>query len=248
MFICQVTEDRCPMFLRTRRDARIVRLADEVLWIAPAGDAERVVAIAREDWARVHASCPGLAAFDVLPRARRRDLLTAWLADAPQGARVADGAAAVALVREKLVAADGMDPAEAVAAVASLVAWAEQAPEGFVTGRLVAHGGADIRTLYFDTRPTADWRALARLSHSPPTPRTHDTSEYEVSPSRGMPERETEMGWAFAFAPGFALDARALSAEEAEAARAAREACAPRWRDERQLTFSFFASPLCDAK
>jgi hypothetical protein len=215
----QTDPQHCPAFLKTRKGARIVRLAEEVLWIA----AEAApVAIAREDWAQVHARCPGLAAFEDLPRARRRDILNAWLADAPApahlspglGASAPDGAAVMTLLRETIVACDGLEVADALAAVEGLLAWAAEAPDEPTSGRILSPADrAEVRTLYLDTRPAADWPALARL------PR-------DLARGAGG-------SWMFAFAGALAFAPQALTAEEKLQAAAVRS-------EERQLVFSFF--------
>ena len=251
-------EVKRPAFLATRKNARIVRLSAQVLWM-PRPDAAYTepVLIAREDWAGIHARCPGLHVFEEVPLARRRDILRAWLLCAPAPVRERGEDGFLSLVRETFVAADGLEPTDALAAVQSLVRAASENPDAPVAG-VIATPDADesLLTLYLDTRPTADWRALARVRASIPaagraaTGPAHDISTPDISRcdisgradaehaagaarTGGAARRRGGNEWSFAFAPGLVFRPEAVTLEEVSPSEAA---CV----GGHQLTFSFF--------
>ena len=186
----------CPPMLASRKTARVVRLESQVLWFPARKDSTGAALIDSSEWDDIRVRCPGLPPFAVLPRAKRRDILRAWMLAAPTPAIVAEPAALVALVREKLVACDHTELADAVAAVETLITSAEAAPDEPLSGRL-APPTEGVLTLYLDTSPTTDWPALARNGNA----------------------------WEFAFAGGVAFTPEAISEQELAWTRSAQENC-----------------------
>jgi hypothetical protein len=115
-----------------------------------------------------------------------------------------------------------MAPADALAALEELIAWASDAPDAPLGGRVLGPADApDIRTLYFDTRPTADWPALARIRG--PHPKA----------CQGVVPVCRDEAWAFGFPGGLAIAPEVLSEEEVMATSVRRSGT-------EQLLFSFF--------
>lgn len=186
-------EAKRPGFLATRKGARIVRLSAQVLWLPKAGPEAEAVIVAREEWSAIHERCPGLHPFEAVPRARRRDLFAAWIMSAPSAVRERGEDGLLALLRDSLVAADGLEKADALASVESLARAAMKRPDEPVAGEIAAPDPDDsVRTLYLDTHPTADWPAIARVGGE----------------------------WAFAFGPGLVFR-EAPAPDEAEESAAA---------------------------
>jgi hypothetical protein len=165
--------------------ARISRLADHVLWTPPrpkdvedAWEREQytpstalskhgAVAIAVTNWAEWRERFPALPSADEFPRTERGDLAAAWTLAAPFGSHSLSGGELVALVRERVVAAEPSTTENALRGVEALVAWLASDEDVLVEGGL---GRADerdsIETLYLDMpdghkTQLVEWRPYA---------------------------------------------------------------------------------------
>jgi hypothetical protein len=146
--------------------ARIVRLADDLLWLPPrpcdidssrrawlseANFIRHAVLMPAATWERLRQTCPNLPSANSYAPATRADLAALWIHEMPEGIRVHDVGQLEKCLRAVL-ASDPLDLDSAREAVRLLVGWLLEAPEEAVHGRLVRAQtfGVAINTFYFD--------------------------------------------------------------------------------------------------
>jgi hypothetical protein len=128
------------------------------------------IAIPAEEWEAWRHRFAELPSSGMFPRTERRDLFDAWLREAPVFG-VWDARDQIAeLARERAVAAEPGETANALRSIDAIVHWFREEPDAPVDGELVAVAshGASVETLYVDVPDTFDrpvlheWPAVAR--------------------------------------------------------------------------------------
>lgn len=100
------------------------------------------------------------------PEMRRDDVARAWLRGVPRLSGPAEAHVVLQVLEEKLIACDHLEVSQALEALRRLVAWLLRSPEARVEGGILPADevGAQVFTLYADTRPIIEWPGLGRLA------------------------------------------------------------------------------------
>jgi hypothetical protein len=158
--------------------ARLVTLADHLLWARPTWDdidefwrgvlreqhfLRESVLMPRRTWNRLRSRFPRLPPFASFPSATRRDLERMWIDEMPQPVRVAEPSGLDDRWRRTVLASDPLDLGPAWEILQSLCRWLRERPGEPLVGRIVRAKAiaAPLNTFYFDGPPFLEWPAFA---------------------------------------------------------------------------------------
>lgn len=169
--------DHCGLAMCARIGlARIVRLADYLLWLPPrlpdVPDRRRgglsemnlisaTVMMRKATWDSLRERFPNLPASEYYPQAIRRDLGQVWLGEMPAAVRVKELNGLTRGLREVL-ASNPLDLDRARELIQRTVGWVIQGLDEPVHGQVatVQECGGAINTFYFDGPPFSEWPAF----------------------------------------------------------------------------------------
>ncbi len=163
---------------------RISRLASHLLWTpprledpddalereqyapSPALREHGAIAVALAEWENRRARFLDVPPADEIPRTERRDLAAAWALSAPFMSGDMPDSAFLAMVRERLIAAEFATSEESLSRLQALVTWFASDQDAYVDAELARADAGGVEVLYLDLpdgRKTqlGDWRPYA---------------------------------------------------------------------------------------